>query len=66
MINVGDKVRLIKTTCGNCEVCKEAMSGYSEVLPGDLITVDLPKGGICNFDERECEFDVYIPSLENK
>lgn len=42
------------------------MSGYFEVLPGDLITVDLPKGGICNFDERECEFDVYIPSLENK
>ena len=42
------------------------MSGYFEVLPGDLITVDLPKNGIVHFDERECEFDVYIPSLENK
>lgn len=66
MINVGDRVKLIKSSCIDCKVCGEAMSGYFEVLPGDLITVDLPKGGICNFDERECEFDVYIPNLENK
>lgn len=66
MINVGDRVKLIKSSCIDCKVCGEAMSGYFEVLPGDLITVDLPKSGICNFDERECEFDVYIPSLENK
>lgn len=66
MINVGDKIKLIKTLCADCKVCGEAMSGYFEVLPGDLITVDLPKSGICNFDERECEFEVYIPNLENK
>lgn len=66
MINVGDKVRLIKTPCANCEVCKEAMSGYFEVLPGDGVTVDLPRAGIAVFDERECEFEVYTPSLENK
>lgn len=66
MIKVGDKVKLLRSLCGDCGICKEAMSGYFEVLPGGLITVDLPKGGICNFDERECEFDVYIPGLENK
>lgn len=66
MINVGDRVRLIKSSCIDCKVCGEAMSGYFEVLPGDWITVDLPKSGIVHFDGRECEFEVYIPSLENK
>ena len=66
MINVGDRVKLIKSLCIDCKVCGEAMSGYFEVLPGDWITVDLPKSGIVHFDESECEFELYTHSLENK
>ena len=66
MINIGDKVRLIKTPCSDCRICKEAMSGYFEVILGDWITVDLPESGIVHFDESSCEFELYIHSLENK
>lgn len=66
MINVGDKIKLIKTPCADCSVCKEAMSGYFEVIPGEWITVDLPKSGIVHFDESACNFELYIHSLENK
>lgn len=66
MIEAGDEVKLLKSPCADCSICKEAMSGYFEVLLGDRITLDLPASGICFFDERDCEFEFYIPSLENK
>lgn len=66
MIKVGDMVKLIKTRCAHCECCKEASSGYFEVLPGSEITLDLPTSGICQFDPIDCQFEIYVPDLENK
>lgn len=68
MIRIGDKVRLIKTGCENCSVCKEAMSGYFEVedVERGEITLDLPQSGICRFDGIFCGFELMPANLENK